>query len=187
MLNSFWSLTFPLRTLNQGTHFPQRLSGIYLVNPNMGFNMIWGMVKGQLKPPISNLTYLLPKSTMAKTLNQHLGSQAFESIYGGALSEGVVRRVTLISQYSSIFWYCIWTPILYHPTMLYHSISPYHPIISYHPIMLYLPAMLCHPRGIWEHTWIRGTGRRLKTEQGPVWWLVCTDNSMPWYASMYGQ
>ena len=66
----------------------------------MGFNMIWGMVKGQLKPPISGLTYLLPKSTMAKTLNQHLGSQAFEKIYGGSLPEGVVRCVTLISQYT---------------------------------------------------------------------------------------
>jgi hypothetical protein len=44
-----------------GTHYPSRLGAIYLVNPNTSFNMVWGIVKGQLRPPISKLTFLLPR------------------------------------------------------------------------------------------------------------------------------
>ena len=105
----------------------------------MGFNMIWGMVKGQLKPPISGLTYLLPKSTMAKTLNQHLGSQAFEKIYGGSLPEGVVRDVAHISQQSlmNIFFRHIFVS----PYRNQHiSLSITYASLSYNiPLIIFIP------------------------------------------------
>ena len=45
---------------------------------------------------------------MSKTLNQHLGGQAFESIYGGALPEGAVSNImTPIPSYIVLTFYIL--------------------------------------------------------------------------------
>ena len=62
-------------------HYPFRLSGIYLLNNNMGFSAFWGMMKAMLPKRLEKLIYMPnTKAKADKLLCEHLGRHHVEQV-----------------------------------------------------------------------------------------------------------
>ena len=69
-------------------HYPFRLGAIYMINSNMAFNALWGLVKVMVPKRLSKTTYMLSKAEVPLVLCFHLGRDHVERAYGGTLPEG---------------------------------------------------------------------------------------------------
>ena len=49
------------------------VQGIYLINSNMAFNALWGVIRLMLPRRLTSATYLLPKASASRMLCEHLG------------------------------------------------------------------------------------------------------------------
>ena len=64
-------------------HYPYRLGGIFILNGGTAFNFIWNLLKPIMPKRALLKTFVLNKKEEYLVLNEHLGNNNFEVIYGG--------------------------------------------------------------------------------------------------------
>ena len=62
-------------------HYPFRLSAMYMLNTNSGFNALWGLMKNLLPVRLKNSIFLPATKSMAdRLIAEHLGRNHVEQV-----------------------------------------------------------------------------------------------------------
>ena len=87
-----WSTCPPMGVLKDAitllkSHYPYRLGGVFILNAPALFHWIWKILKPFMPPKALKKTFLLDSKEMATVLNDKVGLENLEEIYGGRQQE----------------------------------------------------------------------------------------------------